>query len=1040
MGLDHLRPTSQGPVGSRPKAATPGSAGPLFPENTELSTDPRLFHAGERLAELATLDVFRIHPGLRAYEARPFGAYPGEGPAIPADELLEKFKASLDATRQALARGDRAEGIAGLEGALADINGLGEMDGAQAPLHSWFPENAGLKALSDLTFCYAELLGEEDDQRRLIHNLDLLLENLPNPLKGDRTTPDERLLRMFALIYTGRALDRSRTIQEAIKHYEEALEINDLHTPGIEKARLIAYAELINLHFKRAYKLSSEKKTDRFIKHADEIVRLRGAIEEKLSVDEHRAALIILRQDLARRFWHLGLVERAYGELYGIQSKFGSEKGIETLVEIVKSSGLPENIQNNIIARYSDGNSLRAPGDLEELPLTAKALLWASNSIKNSTRGKTWDTVKAWGAGALLGAGAVLAFSAGDASTADLLMGAGTGAAIVDGGVRLYNGANSPRTREAVGLGLSAIPATQGFRHAAGFAANTLLPYALMGGQIPGLGSLESLPLIGGLVEPGSALAAGSLYGPGALVTGTIDTLFHEAALIADVMRDGSPLQAAASYANHLGDSTLGSTLAAAYSTYGNALHSTLDGTLGLRIGTAVQSAIHSDALNVALNGYKGLSLGYYAASRFSPKFREKMNWLGPAFVPGGLAIAADLGDALGAYPGYVDIGPLHDIPANLIGTAGVGALYQILGQTLIGNRGLKEVQWFNVLGAALVINGYVGVSSNFDPAMRSETLGQMIAESVGRQIGMLPIIAAHGAMLMVDPRRFAENKAARLLFYDHFGNVTRIALGQWEGFLPVLAGVSIGFFGTNSMLGRTFNDLAGSKPAALSFAAMLRNAGGKADEGVMRALERSLRRLPAAPQLTKMRPETLTLPFRAFYHSILGKKLARYMLPEQKTYAMISDALMADPKNGGLNEAQLETLISATENFLSRPEDADVARGLTYVLSASKTGPHGERIDAFLNRNRDVHARLRIEREIGPLPQERGLKEQSLFRVLRHPYRVCPEQHLDMMEKAHANADQAVLASQLGSASMMGAGIITGASLMPYMTTTTMF
>jgi tetratricopeptide (TPR) repeat protein len=1082
MGLNELRPTFDGPAGAGPEALAPESAGPLFPKKAELSTDPRLIHADELLADLASTDAFRITPSLKAAEARPFGRYPGEPQAIPANKLLGEFKGSLDSAHAAILGGNPEASIEGLQSALDAIHGIGAMplspasvdigwieqgklgsidpsslsasnaiapesepEETIAPLHAWLPDGVDQEALSRLTFSYAELTSDRADQRKALHYLDLLIENLPNPLKGDRTSPRQRLLRMFALIYTGRALDKSRTVQEAIRHYEEALEINDIHTPGIEEARLIAYAELINLHFKRAYKLSAERKTERFMRHIDEIVRLRGAIEQKLSHEAHRDALVTLRQDIARSFWHLGMVGKAYEELLGTQTVYASSKGIETFRELVSNSGLPEKIQGKIINKYTkDGTSLRNSNEITPLSPISKAWLWTINAIRNASRGKTWDTVKVWTGGAAIAAGAAYAFSSGDASAGEMLAAAGAGAAITDGAIRFANGASSPRTKEAVDLGLNDIPVTQAFRHAAGFAASALLPYALMGGSIPGLGALDSVPVIGGIIEPsvGSELAAGSIYGPGALVTGAIDTTFGEVTAIADAFRQGGAVDAAASYAGRLGDSHLGSTLVAAYSTYRDAIGSALDGTLFSHIASSAKSAMSSDAANIAFNSYKASALGYYALARLSPKFRENMNWLGPAFVPGGLFLAADMGAALGAFPGYVDIGPLHNVPMNLVGTAAVGAGYQVLGQTLIGNKGLKELQWYNLIGCGLIINGYVGVSNNFNPAVESSTFGQMFAESIGRQIGMLPIIAAHGAMLMVDPRRFAENKVARLLFYDHFGNVSRIALGQllgagWSGFVPVLAGVSIGFFFTNSMLGRTFNDLAGSRPAALSFAAMLKNAKGVADEGVMRAMERSLRRLPAAPQLTKMSPETLTLPFRAFYHSIRGRKLAGYMLPEQKTYAMISDLLMGEPGSGGLTGTQVETLISATEKFLGRPEDADVARGLTYVLAASRNGPHGQRIEAFLNNNRDVHARLRIERDVKPLPAERGPKEDRILGILRHPYRVCPEEHISTMEEAHAAAEESMLAQQLGAAGAVGAGMVAAnVPLIPYMNT----
>ncbi|MBN1282798.1 MAG: hypothetical protein JXA24_03385 [Proteobacteria bacterium] len=984
-----LNPTFQRPVTAQTHA--PESAGHLLPEKSYPQIDPVLNEARSMLASLAEPGVFQINATLRTRDSRPFGAFPDDGPKLPVGHVLGVLIDSVSSAHASLAAGRRASSTKALGQALEALHSLGRDADLLAPLHAWLPEEASQEALSRLSFSLAELATEEPQQRKVQHYLDLLIEELPDPLAGAATTPRQRLLRMLAHIYMGRSLNRSRTVQEAIKQYETALRINDLHQPGIEGARFRAYAELIELRFMRTAKLLSEVKFSRALAEVKEIVRLRGEVESRLPLDkpEYRDAMIAMRQEIGRRLWGLGLVSMAYGELRGIQEEHASALGKETLEEIISASPLSEKRKARLARHFIDeSGSLKPIDELGDLSLGTRAWIWLTHTLKNARRRKPFNTFMTWAGGAAGAAGAVYAASCGEASFQDLLAASGAGAAIFDGATRLYNGAVASETGEAREIGLDDIGPAAAISNTAAFAGKSLLPYVIFGGQLPGLGAISEAPVIGRMIEaaPESMVAAGSLEGLGSIVSGAISALSSEAGAAVSALGASG----AAGYASHFSQTTLGSTLVAAIDTYRDAVSSVFDGSLFARAGRAASDLAGANGWQQGLAAYQAASLGYYAASRFSPSFRRSFNTIGPAFVPGGLLLAANIGAALGADPGYVTAGPVT-LPLNLIGTAAVGAGYQILGQTLIGNRGFKEIQWYNVLGAAGVINLYVGTSTNFAPLQKSESFSQMVAESVGRQIGMLPIIATHGAALMVNPHRFLQNKAARLLAYDHAGNLIRIASGHWDGFLPVLAGVSVGFLVTNSLLGCTFNDLAGSKPAAQSFRSMLANAGGEASPGVMRAMARSLRRVPPAAAVTKMSLDTLTLPTRVFVNSLRGKRLAPYMLPEENTYAMMHDAVMADPKEDGLTDLQMKTLLDATGKFLARPEDADVARGLMVTLSAAKGGPHAEKIARFFEQNRDVHARLRVDRRPIELPAERAAKKEALYALLKHPYRVCP-------------------------------------------------
>ncbi len=996
-----LNPTSSRPVTAQGFKEAPKSDGPLFPEKSypqAASPDDRFVQARQMLAGLNHPDIFLANATLKTRNARPFGAFPDEGPAMPVDEAVASMTSSIASAEAMLAKLNTPESVAALGAALEAIHRLGrggapKTEEIVAPVHAWLSDDVREEALARLSFSYAELAGEEADQRKVQHYLDLLIEELPDPLKGDATTPRQRLLRMLAHIYMGRSLDRSRTVQEAIRQYETAIEINDLHQKGIEEARFRAYAELIDLHFKRALKLRSEIKFSRSISEVNEIVRLREAIEHRLPLDrpEYRNAMISMREEIGRRFWALGLVAMAHNELYGIQEKYGSATGAQILKDTIDNANLSEARKAALHRHFFDDEGTLKPSDsLGDIPFGTRAAIWLTHTLANARRHKPLKTFMTWLGGAASAAGAVYASTNGDIEFADLLAAAGGGAAIFDGAARLFNGATARETQEARAIGLNDINTGATFANATVFATKTLLPYVIFGGRVPGLGAVSDVPVIGGLIEASqdSAIAAGSLNGLGSVVSGSLSALSSEASTAMLALADPT----AQTYGAHLAQTTLGSTLNAAINTYGNAASSIVDGSLFERVGNAAREISGSNGWQLGLDGYQAASLGYYGASRVSPSFRRAFNWIGPAFVPGGLLLAANIGASLGANPGYTEVGPVT-LPLNLMGTAAVGAGYQILGQTLIGNRSVREIQWYNVLGAAGIINLYVGASANFAPLHKSETFSQMVAESVGRQVGMLPIIITHGAALMVNPGRFLQNKAARLLAYDHAGNLIRIASGQWDGFLPVLAGVSTGFLVTNSLLGCTFNDLAGSKPAAQSFRTMLANAKGEAGPDVLRAMSRSLRRIPPAAPITKMSLDTLTLPTRVFIGSLRGKRLTNYMLPEENTYAMMHDAMMADAASDGLNKTQMMTFISAAKKFLDRPEDADVARGLMITLSAARRGPHAKEISSFFENNRDVHARLRVPREPLILPNDRAAKKAALYQLLKHPFRVCPEE-----------------------------------------------
>jgi|GEM_PF-4417855 len=951
-------------------------------------------------------ELFRMNAALRARESRPFGLYPDDGPTIALDHAVGLLRDSLDSASEAILKENAAAAAHGLGSALQALHtpsrdtpnsvvgpsGTPTLEEIVAPLHSWMPEDMSREVLARITFSFAEVAAGEASQRKVLHYLDLLIDELPDPLKGEKTTARQRLLRMLAHIYMGRSLAKSRTIQEAIKQYETALEINDLHEEGIEGARFRAYVELIDLRFTRAFKLLDDGKFRRALGEVKKVLALRDGVESRIPLEreEYKNGMILLRQEIGRRLWDVGLVGMAYNELQGISERYGSEAGADTLMKIIDGAKLSDARKAKLRAHlFAADGSLKDPSALGELPLSTKAAIFLTHTLKNARRYSSFNTFVTWLAGATAFAGAAFAATSGDAEFADLLAASGAGAAITDGAVRIYNGAQSLETKQAQRVGLNDIPVGRTLAHATAFAGKSLVPYVLFGGEIPALGAISDVPAIGGIVEAhqGSALASGSLNGLGTLVDGFVAGLSSEfQTALAAVADTGSA--GLTTYGGHVAQTTLGSTVGSAIDTYSSGVRSVFDGSFFASVADTARGIVGGTPPEMALDAYKVSSLGYYAASRFSKTFRKTFNWMGPAFVPGGLLLFADMGEALGANSHPLELGPITLPINNLVGTAAVGSGYQILGQTLIGNRSFKDIQWYNVIGAAGIINAYVGTSANFDPIVKSETFGQIVAESVGRQIGMLPIIVVHGGALMVDNKRFAQNKLARLVVTDNFSNSVRIALGEWEGFGPVLAGVSIGFFLTNSLLGRTFNDLAGSKPAALSFEGMLEKAGGHADEGVLKSLARSLRRIPPAAPITKMSSSTLTLPFRVFYQSLRGDKLGDYMIPEEKTYAMIHDALV----EGRLSEKQVGTLISATEQFLGRPDDTDVARGLTFILASTQDGHYSKAVKPFLRRNRDVHGRLRIPKDPFELPKRRAAKEAEIWRHLRHPYRVCPE------------------------------------------------
>lgn len=1045
----------------------PRSDGRPFPKDNHTNLPDAKFEAGRALiSDLLVAQAFRINPGLRAREEhRVWGPYPDEGTPIPVDAALENLKGSLVDALAALNNDNRDLSVEHLEASLEALRSLSiHNDGEElvAPLYTMLPNDLRIEFLSRLAFAYAELVDDEDGQRRVQRYLDLLLGELPDPLADEVTTERQRFIRMFAHIYMGRSLDRSRTIQEAIAQLETALEINDIHQAGIEQPRVEAHAALIGLLVKRAHKLRSEKKFIRADEHVDRAIALRKQLEQRLGsgAEQYRDRLIEISGQLALELWCFGRVEEAYEELYDIQSRHGSDVGFRLFNDVIKASNFSPRKKAHLISRFtSKAKKLEAPGKVKPKALPARAVDWVSLSVLNARRKGTLDTAVGWLIGAGAGATAIYLAKKGQATGAEYLVGTSTTATIVDVLRRMLNGATSPQTKSAMRLGLNPNSALNITKGALAFSANTLIPWALFGGALPLAGAASDVPILGALINaaPDSAIASGSITGPGTLVANTISSVGHA---VSNLIDPSSASEAAGNLSGATSGwekSTFGSTLGSGYGHYFDVLKGWFNtainadsaawalgsfeaasvGSLlaykrfeafknlvdnnpvlskmkpiaalgtagaGYHLATAINTnpLYATDGVDLAIKTFSASSLAYLLGYRLSDKFQKAVNEkaylrkLGPAALLGGLLGGANLGVALGAPAGNVDFG-VATLPLNSIGNAATGMFFSALGQTLIGNRRLRDLQYGHMLGAAYIINVYIGLSNNAVPAHRSEGL-EVIAESAARQLVMAPAILLHGALQRVDWRRYGENKLSRFLVTDHAGNGIRIMANGWGDAGPVALGTTASF-AINLVLGRMFNECAGTKIAQSSFESLLRNAKGVAAEGDLKAFARALRRIPASAPITKLSKDTLLLPYHVIMRGRRGERLAPYMRPEEKSYRMLHEMLMSED----ITPTQVQTVLSATEQFLERPDDADLARGLMRILAASQTGHHGQQIRRFVREHRDVRTRLRLELdpERAKLPEDRRAKERAIWTELQHPYRVAPSEESYLPEES---------------------------------------
>ncbi len=262
--------------------------------------------------------------------------------------------------------------------------------------------------------------------------------------------------------------------------------------------------------------------------------------------------------------------------------------------------------------------------------------------------------------------------------------------------------------------------------------------FALFGGAIPGAGLLEDVGPLSYLLansdgHRGSFNGLGSLY----------------AALSS--FAAGNVSDAVGMISNHGFSEGLGAFWNdfSGRSVFGSALKSGADFWTGRGVSGDFSKLF---AMNDWWSLYRGASVAWSASTMVFPELRERAMKIAPKLVP-----LVELGMLPGVFDFAVDLGTALDVDlyhAKRIALIGMGM--QVLFHTMSGGS-IKNLDVANVGRGAFVEQLYAGVGGKISPALTPEGFSGLFAASMGVQIMLVPIMAAHGILAVQSAQDVAE-------------------------------------------------------------------------------------------------------------------------------------------------------------------------------------------------------------------------------------------------------------------------------------------
>jgi|GEM_PF-3547035 len=510
---------------------------------------------------------------------------------------------------------------------------------------------------------------------------------------------------------------------------------------------------------------------------------------------------------------------------------------------------------------------------------------------------------------------------------------------------KVFHGLSAPETAEAFSAGYSQsdhlTDASKRILELGG-------TFALFGGVIPGAGLLEDLGLLSHLLANSDGYR-GSFNGLGSLYASLSSFAASNVSDAIGMISNHGFSEGLISFWNDF----------SSRSVFGSALESGAKFWSGHGVSGDFSGLF---AMNDWWSLYRSASVTWSASTMAFPSLRERAMKLAPMLVP-----LVELGMLPGIFDFAVDLGTALDVDlyhAKRIALIGMGM--QVLFHTMSGGS-IKNIDVANMGRGALVEQLYAGVGGKISPALMPEGFSGLFAASMGVQIMLAPIMAAHGILAKFNQHRMWQNKLLRSFSAESIGNFMRLALG-WNTWQGTLASGLMQAFVQCPWMTRVAQEPAGSSPQRGAFLSAIKppvktSGAGQAerDAEILKSADDLLKQAQVAgrrwPFLLPLTGKTLVERFPMFlalYFTWAKKPEPFDTYPEEKYYRMIYRALDADNKNA-LSAEHVKWYLSMLD-VITRdldPELRDVRANLLVATYAAIKGPHREAIEDFF-KNRE--------------------------------------------------------------------------------------
>lgn len=626
--------------------------------------------------------------------------------------------------------------------------------------------------------------------------------------------------------------------------------------------------------------------------------------------------------------------------------------------------------------------------DLKSISIEDATYAAVKESFANAVFSSRYEFWRYASAGSIVGTVAAMTLgSGGDFSTA--LFGSALGATTFVASGKAYKGITSNEALQAFSTGHSD---TKVLKHILARTLELGMTYAFFGGVLPGVGELVDVPLLNHLVAASNG-STGQLVGPGAALGGLTYLTGNEIALAGQYISANGFSSGMGDYWNDRATTTvLGSSLNS-----GVRLASKVSRYVANDMASDIAEALKqmaNDPLSAqsALRLYKAGAVGWAGATMVRPELREWMLQHNPkalramevAMLPASYLFGVDVGLTTGVNP----------FDAYVISGIGMGSQVIVHG---MGGGKISNLDLTNVMRNAMVPALYAGTGAQLVGAVEAKTLLDHFANSMGVQVGFIPIGFAHGLLLKFPLMRFWQNKAGRSFSAETIGNIGSLMMGYstWYGslFREVMQQLV-----QCPWMSKVWQEPVAGAPQRAAFRGTARPVVAEGKTSVELAKEklaaaRSLEDMGkvAGRRWRFMMPLTgntvvSTLPmFVAYPMTLMNKDEPFATIPEEKFYGMIYKELSRKDKNAMPSEyveQYLENLHHMTMDL--SPSRRDVRRNMLVATYAAREGRNGEAIKQFFAERDWLFDHYGVDRNMGTPPEGSFVKRWNQAKWFR--------------------------------------------------------